>query len=555
MAPSPTSGSSSAVYPQDSMATRTTHSEPPSSSSKTEYDGQKPCANNDHKRLPLENPLEGTPEKATYANDAGGDPSTTTSATSSKRQRVPAPPIVLGPVPLAQAPTSATAAAIGYATGTAVPAPFGFPYIARPAGFFPSQPNNPECMPPVAMMTMMVGGGGMMSPYQVNNSNTMAMPFPQQQQQQQSFVPFPQQHSTPLSSSENAPSGVDENAGSEGNAASNTDMREFGENAVSPGDVNAGETSTNENKPAIDNRTISMQNTGSSVVVQGGQQPSHPMMMGFGPYGPVYFPPPNFNMAQQQQHQMMMMMQQQYHQQQQAGMMFQPNNQQQQQQPTMRYDNNRNNVIVNSSGDSILRGNGGVVKSLAMNCDVEQLSDYQILVRQQLELFEADVSDVECNTQGRKKPVVVAQVGLRCRHCAQTPFRHRGRGAVYYPAKLEGVYQAAQNMAGSHLCKPGVCPHLPIHIQQQLNDLRARRDNASGGKQYWADGCRALGLMETADHGLRFVSSTMSPTSASVAAADSDASFQQMQKIPTGRNNMDNTVVKEPPSTTTNTEI
>jgi hypothetical protein len=43
--------------------------------------------------------------------------------------------------------------------------------------------------------------------------------------------------------------------------------------------------------------------------------------------------------------------------------------------------------------------------NLAMQCDAEQLSEYQILVRQQLELFEASVEDVESNTQGRKKPV------------------------------------------------------------------------------------------------------------------------------------------------------
>lgn len=46
---------------------------------------------------------------------------------------------------------------------------------------------------------------------------------------------------------------------------------------------------------------------------------------------------------------------------------------------------------------------------LAMQCDVEQLSDYQMLVRQQLELFEAGAEDVESNTQGRKKPVVMGQ--------------------------------------------------------------------------------------------------------------------------------------------------
>jgi hypothetical protein len=131
---------------------------------------------------------------------------------------------------------------------------------------------------------------------------------------------------------------------------------------------------------------------------------------------------------------------------------------------------------------------------LSMACDVEQLSDYQILVRQQLELFEAAPEDVESNTQGRKKPVTLNQVGLRCRHCAPFPLRARGRGAVYYPGTLYGIYQAAQNMAGSHLC--GACLHISPQIQQELRRLREKRDNASGGKQYWADGCRALGLVQ-----------------------------------------------------------
>lgn len=46
----------------------------------------------------------------------------------------------------------------------------------------------------------------------------------------------------------------------------------------------------------------------------------------------------------------------------------------------------------------------------------------------------------------------------------------------------------------SHLCQ--ACQHIPAHIKMELRKLRVRRDNASGGKQYWADGCRALGIYE-----------------------------------------------------------
>jgi len=131
---------------------------------------------------------------------------------------------------------------------------------------------------------------------------------------------------------------------------------------------------------------------------------------------------------------------------------------------------------------------------LALACDADQLSDYQVLIRQQLELFEAGSEDVEGNTQGRKKSVVLGQVGLRCRHCSPFPLRARGRGAVYYPGKLAGIYQAAQNMAGSHLI--GACQQLPPHVREEIKKLRERRDNASSGKKYWSSACSAMGIYE-----------------------------------------------------------
>ena len=171
---------------------------------------------------------------------------------------------------------------------------------------------------------------------------------------------------------------------------------------------------------------------------------------------------------------------------------------------------------------------------LTLSCDNEQLSDYQIYVRKQLEMFEALQEDVESNTQGRKKQVVLGQVGIRCRHCTGFPVRQRGRGAVYYPTKLQGkwkalsggsrlclkyylmssrrahfsffalragIYQAAQNMASTHLCES--CQCIPPNLKNDLRLLRERRNTAGGGKQYWAEAARAMGIQETGEGGLR----------------------------------------------------
>jgi hypothetical protein len=76
---------------------------------------------------------------------------------------------------------------------------------------------------------------------------------------------------------------------------------------------------------------------------------------------------------------------------------------------------------------------------LYMSCDDESLSEYQCLVRKHIELFEAGHIDVESNAQGRNKPIVMGQVGIRCRHCTMLPPKNRSRGAMYYPAKVSNA--------------------------------------------------------------------------------------------------------------------
>lgn len=138
---------------------------------------------------------------------------------------------------------------------------------------------------------------------------------------------------------------------------------------------------------------------------------------------------------------------------------------------------------------------------LFMSCDEESLSEFQCLVRKQIQLFEARSEDVESNAKGRNKPIVIGQVGIRCRHCSVLSPKSRARGATYYPAKLNGLYQAAQSMASGHLCYH--CQHIPADIRQELLVLKERKSSAGGGKKYWGDGVRVLGVIED-DSGLRF---------------------------------------------------
>ena len=166
-------------------------------------------------------------------------------------------------------------------------------------------------------------------------------------------------------------------------------------------------------------------------------------------------------------------------------------------------DQSQNLIDQSLSGQTpAIRVNPNAI-TLYMGSDEETLSQYQCVVRKQIELFTADKVDVETNAQGRNKPIVLGQVGIRCLHCASIHPKNRARGGTYYPSKLSGFYQAAQNMASGHLCE--YCSHVPLSLRRQLLILRERKSSAGGGKDYWADAVKALGVIEDTENGtLRF---------------------------------------------------
>eukprot|EP00428_Durinskia_dybowskii_P021857 CAMPEP_0170203100 /NCGR_PEP_ID=MMETSP0116_2-20130129/1047_1 /TAXON_ID=400756 /ORGANISM="Durinskia baltica, Strain CSIRO CS-38" /LENGTH=337 /DNA_ID=CAMNT_0010453397 /DNA_START=245 /DNA_END=1259 /DNA_ORIENTATION=- len=150
-----------------------------------------------------------------------------------------------------------------------------------------------------------------------------------------------------------------------------------------------------------------------------------------------------------------------------------------------------------SSNSSITTGTASATtvstrspKVLYMDCDGDSLSEYQCLIRQQMELFEATEEDAAASVQGRNKQILKGQVGIRCRHCAP----RRTKGSMYFPTKLDRIYQAAQNLSAFHLC--GGCAYVPEDVRKRILILRERKSPAGGGKRYWAEGVRCLGVKE-----------------------------------------------------------
>jgi hypothetical protein len=141
-------------------------------------------------------------------------------------------------------------------------------------------------------------------------------------------------------------------------------------------------------------------------------------------------------------------------------------------------------------------------EDLYMECDDEFLSDYQLVLRKQIEFFAAQQIDIDNFTPGRRKEISVGQVGIRCKHCAVLPCTERPRGTVYFPSTLPALYQAAQNMATIHFTD--TCQQINPRLKEQLIDLHGKKAvSGHGGKKYWAEGAVARGICET-ERGLWF---------------------------------------------------
>jgi hypothetical protein len=175
-------------------------------------------------------------------------------------------------------------------------------------------------------------------------------------------------------------------------------------------------------------------------------------------------------------------------------------------------------AAVSVSAESQPQNKLAVAKSSSYNRilyveqDEDNLSPYQVLVRKQIEIFEATEPYLREKSQGRNRPIVLNQMGIRCRHCGRLPSKERAKGAVYFPSQLDGLYQSAQNMANKHLLTD--CSEIPENIREDLFRVRlkekgskTRKSSYGGGRHYWADSLRVLGVVQSEDRRLSLAQS------------------------------------------------
>lgn len=138
---------------------------------------------------------------------------------------------------------------------------------------------------------------------------------------------------------------------------------------------------------------------------------------------------------------------------------------------------------------------------LAHADDKYNLSSHQQFLRLHIQAFKADDEDVLTYVRGRNRPILLGQIGIRCRHCAHVKVSLREKGSTYYPANIMGIYQAAQNMSATHI-QCGRCPPMPNAIKEHFKCLIATKSSSNGaGRTYWAEKVREMGLIDT-EHGI-----------------------------------------------------
>ena len=144
---------------------------------------------------------------------------------------------------------------------------------------------------------------------------------------------------------------------------------------------------------------------------------------------------------------------------------------------------------------------------LAMACDKDWLTPLHCFVRRHcVQVFTATQTDVATPSKGKRKPIHVGQVGIRCPHCHHDEeAKARERGSVYYPTTIASIYNATMNLLQRHLHN---CASVPEEIMRRYETLKADDARSGTSKKYWVESALSLGLVDT-PNGIRF--SALSP--------------------------------------------
>ena len=137
---------------------------------------------------------------------------------------------------------------------------------------------------------------------------------------------------------------------------------------------------------------------------------------------------------------------------------------------------------------------------LAMPQDRHCLSETLCIVRNNVEVFTATECDINAPAPGRKRPIQVGQVGLRCVYCRMCHQRDRVKRATCFPSSMKRIYRAVIDMKLDHFKN---CPYVPIGLKARLDQLQAGSTRSTGMTvQYFVKSAKELGMTDNVEDGV-----------------------------------------------------
>jgi hypothetical protein len=161
---------------------------------------------------------------------------------------------------------------------------------------------------------------------------------------------------------------------------------------------------------------------------------------------------------------------------------------------------------------------------LAQPEDKISLSETLCTIRENIEVFSATQADTDAPAPGRKHPVVVGQIGLRCIHCRHAnKSSDRVKRAVCYPSSIVRIYRTVIDMKLDHFAH---CNFVPESLKSRLQELKAINTRSTGTTmQYFVRSAKKMGMVD-GPSGVRFAE-----TSSDIENEDPSSQTRRKQKL------------------------
>ncbi|KAL7567012.1 hypothetical protein ACA910_019937 [Epithemia clementina (nom. ined.)] len=138
--------------------------------------------------------------------------------------------------------------------------------------------------------------------------------------------------------------------------------------------------------------------------------------------------------------------------------------------------------------------------------DAAVLSPLHVFIRRQIEVFTATLADTQQPAPGRKNPIQLEQIGLRCIHCRNLPAKDRVKRALCFPSSVGRIYHSVSDMKFDHF---PACKGFNGKVREEFERLKVEdkkrekkqkfakcRDTAhsSSTAQYYHDAAIQMGM-------------------------------------------------------------